>query len=199
MAYRCSKFNAGCLLSCRDNSTLNIIASTDPQWSCIKVKVIEIIVQVKHVSRLRCSCELEWRATPSVWEFFIYWPQVGLSWQQTGWALLEQFLERSNIVIIFDDYDLCDLEWRFRSVKLTRDALACLRQLPCQDRLMTMTSMVSEESLAWDTHTDTQSCTNDFENKNTPPDAIILGIIMWTYTQHPRALCDKILPRRVDR
>ena len=40
MAYRYSKLNACCLLSCRDNSTLNF-AFADP-LPCIMVKVIEM-------------------------------------------------------------------------------------------------------------------------------------------------------------
>ena len=36
-----AKFNAHCLLSCRDYSTLGFFSSADPRWPWIKIKVIE--------------------------------------------------------------------------------------------------------------------------------------------------------------
>ena len=43
-AYRCSQFNAYCLLSCRGHATLIFLNFVDPLWSCIKVKVIETCI-----------------------------------------------------------------------------------------------------------------------------------------------------------
>ena len=41
VANRCSKFNAYCLLSCRDNSKLIFFPSVKPLWPCIEIKVID--------------------------------------------------------------------------------------------------------------------------------------------------------------
>ena len=99
MAYRCSKLNPYCLLNCWENSTL-FLAFADQLWPCIKVKHIETsmsvyamhksrimpkiechslnivwditIQQQKYLSRLRSSCDLEWRLRSSDWEKNLY-------------------------------------------------------------------------------------------------------------------------------
>ena len=114
MAYRCSKFNACCLLSCRDNSSLDfcICRTTmtlhqgqghrnDHEQAHIPGKSLPscqvwicdmaIIVQVKHVSSWRRSFGLEWRARASG-RARLSRPLVRLSSQQTWRGLLEHFL-----------------------------------------------------------------------------------------------------------
>ena len=100
IACRSSKFNAYCLLSCRDNVTLTFClcrltvasrsrSSTRTMMSIIishaqvyhhakfgchilnTVRKMAIIVHVKYLSTLRRSCELEWRARSSDWKRII--------------------------------------------------------------------------------------------------------------------------------
>ena len=44
----CSKFNAYCLLSCRNNSKLICFAFADSLWPCIKVKVTKMSMSTYH-------------------------------------------------------------------------------------------------------------------------------------------------------
>ena len=127
--HRCSKLNLYCLLSCRDNSTPIFFAFADPLWPCIKVRVIKtnmsiyamhkstvmpslnaivreiaIIFQVKHLSNLRRIYDLEWTLRSLNWErniHIIYSPWVGLSTQQTWWALfVNSFWNNRTFIIL---------------------------------------------------------------------------------------------------
>ena len=119
MAYHCSKFNAYCLLSCWDTSTLIFFPlltqcdlasrSRSLEWAWVYMPCISLLhhvkfechslntvqdmvirVQVKNLSSSRCSCDLEWRAWTKK---RLYRLLVWLSSQQTWWALLEQFMK----------------------------------------------------------------------------------------------------------
>ena len=89
-AYRCGKFNAYCLLTCWDNSTpiffpakqLCDLASRSrssawayvychAKFECHGLNIvwnITLTVQVKHMSSLRCNCQLQWRSRSLDWE-----------------------------------------------------------------------------------------------------------------------------------
>ena len=126
LAYRCSKFNACCMLSCRANSKLNsclcrpimtlnqgpghrherVQISHAYVWrhtrlechSLDAVRDMVIIVRVKHSSSLRRNCDLEWRANYAIGLITYYFVGLYLHSKRDGDCMSSFWYTRTVII-----------------------------------------------------------------------------------------------------